>query len=67
MNTYNGSLDVRIEGDRVYVKVDDCDLPSRATAELSAEQVKSLRAMLEEALVGVEYGYLHKTPTRAWQ
>jgi|LGOV01.1.fsa_nt_gb hypothetical protein len=64
MNTINGSLDVRIEGDNVYLRVADSDIPVRATSELSTENVKTLRAMLEEALIGVECGPEYATHTR---
>lgn len=64
MNTFNGSLDVRIEGDRIYIRVDDCDIPTHATAEMTVDQVKTLRAMLEEALIGVECGPEYVTHTR---
>jgi hypothetical protein len=60
MDTINGSLNVRIEGNNVYIRVDDCDVPTRATAELSHDNVTSLRATLEEALIRLDYPEQHK-------
>lgn len=64
MNTSNGFLGVRIEGDKICMSVDDCDVPIRAVAEMDVEQVKTLRAALEEALIGVECGTDYATLTR---
>lgn len=55
MNTINGSLNVRIEGDQVFINVDDCDVPTRAVAQLSHNNVQSLRATLEEVLIRLEH------------
>jgi hypothetical protein len=57
MRTINGTLDVRIDGNNVHieVKVTDCDVPVRATAELGHDNVTSLRAILEEALIRLDF------------
>ena len=56
MNTRNGSLNVQIADSTVHLTTSDDDTTTVAAAEMDAEQVKTLRAMLEEALIGVEAG-----------
>ena len=60
MNTYNGYLEVRVEGDRIYITVDDHDVGTRSTAELSRANTQSLRATLDEALIRIDYPEIYR-------
>jgi hypothetical protein len=53
----NGTLDVRIEGNNVHIRVSDYVGVGvvRSTAELSRDNVRSLRATLDEALIRLGY------------
>lgn len=55
MITIDGTMEVRIDGGHVSISVRDFDTLSRATTQLSQDNIKTLRTTLEEALIRLEY------------